>query len=409
MSLNETPAGIMTTTNRVKAVMIFNGRTPVFPPAFNLAVVLSANAIDFTFINMSDKEDVAGTLAGHGRLVGFKVSPRMLPGKFLRYPVAFVLYFLRLHSSLRREKPDVILGCWGGGYLLGRLLLRCGVRSRLVFWANEYIRHDELKFSNPLRYVVWLERALASKADLTVFADPVRGKYQGRYLGTENTMSIRNVPPSGPIDDGPSQLTDLLKDIRRKIPNCKIFAFTGSICNGAKINELLESFSLWPSQCVLVLVGSVDSDLPFFHRDIEQYPDRVFYLPRIPYEEVSRGLKYADAGIAFYNVDQPWVNEKYCAPCKVGDYLKIGLPVLLSNNETLEELIKTYPIGVAIDPRFPDAIALGVCSLIESINNRDVESSRIIEIFESKLCMDKQCEPLISLFYNWKCEENKRQ
>lgn len=388
-------------TKPFKVLMIFNGRTPVFPPAINLAEVLSNKGIEFLFVNMSAEEDREETLSGHGRLISLKASPRCIKNTYLRYAIAFIVYTYRLRKLVKKEKPDVLLGCWGGGYLISKLLLLSGLKTRIIFWANEYIRHDELKISNPLRYILWAERKLAHKADLTVVADPVRGKYQGVYLGTKNIMTIRNVPPSGVVPDGPSQLSDLLKKIRSDKPDCRIFAFTGSICSGAKINELLDSFPMWPSNCVLVFVGSVDRDLPDFNTQLSEFSGRMYYLPRIPYIEVSRGLIFADAGIAFYNVDQPWVNEKYCAPCKVGDYMKIGLPILLSCNETLTSLLHQYPVGVAVDPRSAPAIAAGVQVLLDKIDNGMIEKENIRSEFNKSLSMEKQCEPLLQRFEEW--------
>lgn len=381
--------------------MIFNGRTPVFPPAINLAIVLSNRGVDFTFVNMSADNDFEGTLDGYGRLVSIKASPHCLRVKILRYPLAFLIFTWKLFRLSAKIQPDVIMGCWGGGYLISRILRWMGNKSRIVFWANEYIRHDELRVKDPLRYVVWAEKKLAAKADLTVVADPIRGKYQSAYLGVSDFLVVRNVPTQESVPDGASQLADLIENIKKDQPSCKIFVFAGSICNGAKIPQLLASFSLWPNDCVLVLVGTVDQDLPDFFDRLVGYPGRVFHLQRISYHEVLRGLLFADAGIAFYNIDQPWVNEKYCAPCKVGDYLKIGLPILLSCNETLSYFLEQYPVGVAVDPRSPSSIVTGVRELLLKIDNGIIRKKLIKDLFQESLSMEKQCEPFLKKFAEW--------
>lgn len=386
--------------------MIFNGRTPVFPPAINLAIVLSNCGIDFTFVNMSVDDDFEGTLDGYGRLVSIKASPHCLRVKILRYPLAFLIFTWKLFRLSAKIQPDVIMGCWGGGYLISRILRWMGNKSRIVYWANEYIRHNELRVKDPLRYVVWAEKKLAAKADLTVVADPIRGKYQSAYLGVSDFLVIRNVPTQEEIPEGVSQLADLIENIKKDQPSCKIFVFAGSICNGAKIPELLDSFSLWPNDCVLVLVGTVDQDLPDFFDRLVGYPGRVFHLQRISYHEVLRGLLFADAGIAFYNTDQPWVNEKYCAPCKVGDYIKVGLPLLLSDNESLSYFLEQYPVGVAVDPRSPHAIAEGVKELSRRLNDGEIRNIAIRKIFNEILSIEKQCEPLCKKFQKWQLNDS---
>jgi len=392
----------------LRAMMIFNGRTSVFPPAHNLAGVWSRAGGDFTFVNMAADCDQEGTLIGHGRLISLKASPSFLPGIILRYPVAFLIFFWRLRQLVRKLKPEVLLGCWGGGYLLARMLRWSGVRVRVVFWAQEYIRHDELSRREPLRYLVWMERRLARSADLTVVADPIRGKYQCAYLGTTNWMAIRNVPAREDFAEGPSQFADFLKAVKSAHPDEVVFAFVGSICTGALVPQLIDSFEQWPQGTQLVFVGSVDPDLPDFHERIKKHQGRIHYLPRMPYDQIMRGLKLADVGIAFYNVDQPWVNERYCAPCKVGDYLKLALPMLLSSNETLSGLVREYPVGVTVDPRSPKDIARGVVRLLEAIEKSEVEKSVIRSAFLNGLCLEAQCEPLFRLIHDW-CRQKNSQ
>lgn len=385
----------------VHALMIFNGRTPVFPPAHNLAGVWCRAGGEFTFVNMTAEDDRQDTLMGHGRLISLKASPSFLP-KMLRYPVAFLVFFVRLRKVVRRLKPDVLLGCWGGGYLLARMLRWSGVKGKIVFWSQEYIRHDELSRRDPLRYLAWMERRLTPSADLTVVADPIRGEYQCAYLGTRNWMAIRNVPSREKFADGPSALADFLRDLRARHPSDFVFAFIGSICTGALVPELIESFAQWPQQTQLVFVGGVHSDMPDFHELIAKHRGRIHHVPRMNYDEVMRGLQLADAGIAFYAVDKPWVNERYCAPCKVGDYLKVALPMLLSCNETLAGLVEDYPVGIIVDPRSPDDIARGAIELLGAVQRGELNKQTIHSSFLNGLCLEQQCEPLFEMVSRWR-------
>lgn len=382
--------------------MIFNGRTPPFPPAFNLARVFSERGVEFTFVNMTEEGDRQDTLLGFGRIVSLKVSPSFLRLKYLRYPVAFVIFFLRLRRLLQAAHPDVLLGCWGGGYLLARMLRMSGIHSRVVYWANEFIMHTELRRTDPLGYVVWAERKLAPTADLTVVADPIRGRYQCAYLGTSNWMAIRNTPSSIEHSSGPSLLKDALVSIKRSNPQSQIFVFVGSICQGALVPQMIESFKWWPELTPLVFVGDVGYDIPDFSQRIASHPRRIHHVPRMAYDHVMRGLQYADVGIAFYNVDKPWINERYCAPCKVGDYLQVGLPMLLSCNETLQGLVNDCPVGIAVDPRSPEAIAHGVGKILSMIAEGEITKDAIRRAFLMELCLERQCQPLLEVFCTWK-------
>ncbi|MDC0270169.1 hypothetical protein OAK94_00535, partial [bacterium] len=70
-------------------------------------------------------------------------------------------------------------------------------------------------------------------------------------------------------------------------------------------------------------------------------------LPGVPQTELPKLLKDYHAGFAFYlNTN---INNYYCAPNKVYDYLMNGLTVIANNYPGLNQVLEQGKLGVCVD------------------------------------------------------------
>ncbi len=127
--------------------------------------------------------------------------------------------------------------------------------------------------------------------------------------------------------------------------------------------------------------------------------DRVGLFGPIPYEEVQVEIADADVGL---NVVHPRPNYLNSLPVKVLEYMRLGLPVVVSDFECFREYVAGVGAGLQVDPLDAGAIADAVETLardpslrramgrrgreaIEDVYNWGVEKGRLLGFYERLL------------------------
>lgn len=88
----------------------------------------------------------------------------------------------------------------------------------------------------------------------------------------------------------------------------------------------------------------------------ELCPGRAHFLGRVPRQSLPAILRTGDAGIIVYG--RATLNEIHCAPNKVHEYARAGLPMLANGNPGLISIVSGNGIGVADDDATAGLIAL---------------------------------------------------
>jgi len=74
--------------------------------------------------------------------------------------------------------------------------------------------------------------------------------------------------------------------------------------------------------------------------------DNIRVMPPVAHNDIYSFLENYDVGLAFYKNTN--LNNYYCAPNKVYDYIQLGMPVITNNYPGLTEIIGDNKIGVCI-------------------------------------------------------------
>jgi glycosyltransferase involved in cell wall biosynthesis len=114
---------------------------------------------------------------------------------------------------------------------------------------------------------------------------------------------------------------------------------------------------------------------------------------RIEWEQLGGYLASADLGIALY---QPLPSYLYYPGenvVKLFEYMKMGIPVLISNFQRLKPFIKNIGAGIAVDPANPSKIAGAIRYCYYHPDECRKMGKRGIEAVETR--------------YNWEHEERK--
>ncbi|MBC8478253.1 glycosyltransferase, partial [bacterium] len=119
-------------------------------------------------------------------------------------------------------------------------------------------------------------------------------------------------------------------------------------------------------------------------------------------------LGEADIGVIDYAYRvEPTLNQKYCAPTKLFEFMACGLALLGSANDSLYSIIVEHEIGACATDDSIEALAAALNKLLRYTAN-DLQSvkARARRVFAEKFSYEKCCsEPLRELVTFLKIEE----
>lgn len=107
---------------------------------------------------------------------------------------------------------------------------------------------------------------------------------------------------------------------------------------------------------ILIILG--DGDIKEELKELAEslsLADRIIFLPSVPMNELHNYTTSADLGILPY--EKVSLNNYYCLPNKIFEYMTAGLPVVASNFPELKKIIEEEKIGYVFDETNPDDIA----------------------------------------------------
>lgn len=134
---------------------------------------------------------------------------------------------------------------------------------------------------------------------------------------------------------------------------------------GAGINvdrgmeEAIKALTYLPEDVMLVIVGDGDAvpGLKKMSRELG-LEERVIFRAKQPYLEMLQYTLQCDCGLSLDKPDSP--NYRYSLPNKLFDYIKCGLPVVVSSVVEVKKVVENYGIGEVCEDHAPKTIAAKV-------------------------------------------------
>jgi glycosyltransferase involved in cell wall biosynthesis len=140
--------------------------------------------------------------------------------------------------------------------------------------------------------------------------------------------------------------------------------------------------------------GSLEDELRQMIRSLGM-EERVRMTDPVPPEALLSYTAGADLGVIPYR--PVGLNNYYCTPNKLFEYMTAGLPVVASRLPELVRFVEGLRIGRTFDPDKPEEIASAVNRVLADRGEREAMRERAIEA-SRRLHWDAQVEGLLRLY-----------
>jgi glycosyltransferase involved in cell wall biosynthesis len=118
--------------------------------------------------------------------------------------------------------------------------------------------------------------------------------------------------------------------------------------------------------------------------------------PAVTRTEILSAIWEADIGVVDYTYSvEPTLNQKYCAPTKLYEYMASGLAVLGSNNDSLRRVIEGEGIGVCAQDDSVQSLAQGLKRLVANPALLCEMKLRAASCFATKYSWEEVCSPVV--------------
>ncbi len=263
-------------------------------------------------------------------------------------------YNLRLFFFLLFRKYDLYLSNDLDSLLPNYLISRLKSKP-LVYDSHEYFTGVPEIQNRPIVKAVWikLERWIFPNLKTVVTVNQsIASLYKSEY-GKEIKV-VRNISDS--------RLPARLKSrVELGLPEDAYIL----INQGAGINvdrgmeEMMEALPLLPAHVVLLIVGNGDA-LPGLKIKAQELniENRIIFRPKQPYLEMLQYTCAADCGLSLDKPTSP--NYKFSLPNKVFDYVKCGIPMVVSDIVEVQKVVRHYHIGEVIKSHAASDIKIAI-------------------------------------------------
>ncbi len=236
--------------------------------------------------------------------------------------------------------------------LSGIILKNFNKNIKLIYDSNEL----SVETYSGIKRKVWffLESYFVKNCDLIFHAEKMRMEYFSKIysLKNKNQFLLPNYVEYNPYNPIKSQDMNIL--------------YFGSISPHRNLEEIVSVFCE-QANLKLFLMGfgnpSYIEKLKKIISSKNNLRNNIVFLPPIDDSKIDEEFIKYKIGIAFYPNDN--LNNLYCAPNKVFQYIQNNMAVITTNNPPLVDLIDKYRFGVYLENITKDSIKWAINEIIE--------------------------------------------
>ena len=272
---------------------------------------------------------------------------------FRRNWIFYAEYNLRLFFYLLFKKCDILIAN-DLDTLLPNFLVSKLRRKKLVYDSHEYFCGDASVVNNPIALKVWsaIERFCFPKLKTVITVSPSIVKQYEKEYGVRPYL-VRNIPSEQSF-----QLTTTRKSLGMPEDKTIVILQGNYLIAGRGGEEIVEAMRYLPDHHLFV-VGN-GSIIPFLKQQAKemQLNDRITFVPRQTPENLFNYTALSDIGISLDK--DVSANAHFSLPNKIFEYIKAGLPLVISDLPDRVQIVRQYQVGEVVKDITPEAAAEAV-------------------------------------------------
>lgn len=280
-------------------------------------------------------------LSEDAHLYRIKLITKKLPSSIVVQLLKYFEFFFRILILTKSKPPDVV-----NIHALSLLPIGAMIKflygSKLIYDAHELETETFVLSGFRKRCAKIIEYIYINYVDLViVVSEGIKDWYLNSY-DIKNVVVIKNSPLYNKSIKNSKILHDELGIAHEK----KILIYLGGLVSGRGIEDLLmaaKEFSNSDYAFIFMGYGHLD----YMIRDFSNLYEHIFLMPAVSPDLVLEYTASANVGIAF--IENGSLNDKYCLPNKLFEYIFSGLPVIINNAPEMFNIINKYNIGIVID------------------------------------------------------------
>jgi glycosyltransferase involved in cell wall biosynthesis len=219
--------------------------------------------------------------------------------------------------------------------------------------------------------------------------DSIAKIYNDKYK--MNFRVVKNLPEMFVIEKTKSR-----KDLN--LPeDKKILIIQGAGINIQRGAEELTEAMKYLDHCFLVIIGSGDV-FPILKEKIINdsfLTQRILLVDKLPYDQMMQYTMNADIGFSLDKNTNP--NYLYSLPNKIFDYIKAGLPIIVSDLVEIGKIVRQFEVGRILKTHDPEQIAVFIKEFINDKNSMEIYKANCLKAM-NELNWDKQKNVLDEIY-----------
>ena len=187
-----------------------------------------------------------------------------------------------------------------------------------------------------------LEKKLITKcAHVITVSRSIEDWYRNEY-SIDNVSCIYNAPR---YTDDFDRKNNYFRQYFNISDDSIIFLYQGVLQTARGLDLLVECFKMLPSKYALIFMGY--GSLSEYIKAESKNADNIFYHDAVSMTELKNRTSSADYGMSL--IAPVSLNEEYCMPNKLFEYIMYGIPVIGFNTKDQAEFIKKHDIGYVLE------------------------------------------------------------
>jgi glycosyltransferase involved in cell wall biosynthesis len=341
------------------------------------------------------EEDIGGIHLKHIIISSWHSSRR---SEWLFFIVALRTFFLSL-IYLLRSRADIYhateLNALPACYIAA--ILR---RKLLVYEAYElHIPFPETHIAfwrRSAKIIIRLLTIILPRCAGVIATSPLYAQEMQKLFHLNKVSLVRNIPPYKRVVKN-----DRLRQYLGLSQETRIALYHGRLQRNRGLDKLVHAAASLDRNTVVVLMGEGYGATEKEIKELiasEGVADRVKFVPRVPlYEDLLNWIVSADIGLILYTPGYS-LAVKLILPNKLFEYIMAGLPVLATQLDAVEEIIKTYDVGQIVTMIEPEAIATAINAMLADDMALHRMSHNALEAAKNELNWEKESLQLIHLY-----------